>query len=284
MTPEDLQQQFVVMGVACRTHRDEVVIETCRLCDNARWNLELNPVRGLYHCWACGAGGMLETLLRDWFNDPHLHIPVERGGARTASYTPMVPGTFDSLPITKVPSAVAFLQRRGVDVRTATNYGLVVCTTATHKLMGRLVLPVRDYWTGEVLGYVGRTFTHGHPKYLSALASRQVASGYRVRKATTPCVVVEGIFDGIAVHRAGFHVAILLGTTAPWLLEWAARLAPDTPLTILLDGTAQEEAVRLRWLLQSVRTEPVLVIALPVGRDPAEFHPYALKRLVHSVL
>lgn len=284
MTPDDLRQQLVVMGVSCRIHGDEVVIETCRVCGNERWNLELNPVRGLYHCWVCGTGGRLDTLLQGWFDDPNIHIPVERGGAGTAAYVPMVPGDFTSRPIIEVPSAVAFLKRRGIDMQTAVHYGLVVCTAPTHQLMGRLVLPVNDFWTGEVLGFVGRTYTNEHPKYLSTLTSRQTASGYRMRKASTPCIIVEGVFDGIAVHRAGFQVAVLLGTTAPWVLEWAARIPPSTPLAILLDGAAQEEAVRLRWLLQSVRTEPVHVIPLPVDRDPGEFTPYALTRLVHSIL
>ncbi|KKN68876.1 hypothetical protein LCGC14_0446620 [marine sediment metagenome] len=281
MTPEDLRQQLAVMGVSCRIARDEVVVEICRECANPRWNLELNPIRGLYHCWSCGVGGRLDTLLRDWLNDPTLYIPVMSGGARKPHVVPK-PTEFASEAIVDVPSAAHFLAKRGIDTRTSAHYGLVVCTEHDHLLFSRIVLPVRDFWTGELIGHVGRTYTNGYPKYLHTLPSRHVASGYRVRKLTTPCILVEGILDGIAVHRAGFQTAVLLGTAAPWAKDWAARLNPDTPIVILLDGAALEEATRLHWMLQTVRTTPVHLITLPVGHDPATFIPIVLTRLIEQ--
>lgn len=282
MTAEELQQQLTLNGLLCRVQREEVQIETCLYCGNTRWNLELNASRGLYHCWACNVGGRLDALLRqelgqDIYIPTHLHKPTP-----PPTLTP--PTTFASSPAYNVGPAAKYLERRLVDQDTAKRYGLVVCTEAEHRLVGRLVIPIHNFWTGEVAGYVGRSFTGRYPKYLSTMDSRMIG-GYRATTWQPPCVLVEGFFDGIAIHRAGYHSAVLAGIAGgPLLQQFVARLPLDTPLIIMLDASATQQASTLRASLLPLRSDKQLALAqLPKGKDPADFTPTILKYVVERV-
>jgi hypothetical protein len=279
MTPEDLQHQLLLTGISCRVQRDEVVLETCRFCGNTRWNLELNAHLGVFHCWACNAGGRLDALLRQWLNNQDIYIPVTHRPTKTAPKTAIY---VESVPAYSVRSAASYLARRGIPAKVAEQYDLTVCIQPSHHLAGRLLLPVREFWTGVTVGYVGRSYTGQQPKYLTTF-SAHVIGGYRVRSWETPCVLVEGIFDGIAVHRAGYHAAVLHGIAAPRIAEFAARLPPGVTTIILLDGSAREEAGRLHWRVRAVRPDALChLIGLPAGRDPADFGPKVLKHLLDA--
>lgn len=283
MTPEELQRDLTTAGIACRVRRGEVVVETCYFCGNEKANLELNPERGLFHCWACNEGGRLDRFLHEWLGQ-EVYLPVRSAAHQDRTAMPAhTTAPFAAVPAHTVPSALHYLSRRRIDQNTATTYGLLVCTEAKHPLVNRLVIPIPEFWTGNIVGYLGRTYTNQRPKYLSTL-SRRVVAGYRVRSPRTPCIVVEGFFDGIAVHRAGYHAAILQGTTAPGVKEFGARLPQEMPVLVMLDGAAREEAERLCWTLRSVRPGQVQLASLPIGKDPAEFQPRVLQLFVTKVL
>jgi len=282
MTPEELQSQLNRSGIVCRIQREEVLIETCYFCGNNRWNLELSAPRGLFHCWACDEGGRLDRLLREWLGQD-THIPVQHTrrqsqAQRTAPTTP-----FATTSMHTIPSASAYLARRGVTQDMIAAYNLTVCTDTKHLLYNRIIIPILDFWNGVNLGYVGRTYTNQYPKYLSTLSQRIVA-GYRVRISNTACIIIEGIFDGMAVHQAGYHAAILLGTGTSRIQEFISRLPRATPIAVMLDGAAQAEAERLKWIIQAVHASPVQLINLPVHTDPANFAPQVLRRLLSQTL
>jgi hypothetical protein len=282
MTPAELQQRLAVHGIHSRVKQDEVVVEACRFCGNAKWNLELNVTLAVFHCWACNAGGRLENLLSEWFGEAVQLAPRAEGGGRQqkpARRAASDGGFTSAIPAYESTVGATYLARRGVPKVAAERYGMVVCNEKGHMLYGRLAVPLLDFWSGVPIGFSGRTMTGGSPKYLSTLTTRVVV-GYRVRSATMPCVVVEGVFDGVAVHQAGFHTALLLGTSAPQIERFGARLPAGMPLVVMLDGEAAAEAQRLRWTLQPLRNAPVHVVTLPEGIDPGQLHPATITRLV----
>jgi len=281
MIPEELQRQLILYGIHCRVQREEVQIETCLYCGNARWNLELNAERGLYHCWACNKGGRLDALLRQHLGQ-EIYIPVSLGKQAPPPGLTAPRGFASVAPYSVIPCA-KYLQRRRISVDTAKSYGLAVCTEVGHQLEGRLALPIHNFWTGKVVGYVGRSFTGKRPKYISTLASRFVA-GYRAQSWHTPCVIVEGYFDGIALHRAGYHSVVLAGIAGgPLVQEFVARLPPEAPLVIMLDSGAYKQAHILQATLQPLRPQ-ISVVALPTGRDPADFEPTVLNNVVEKIV
>ena len=281
MTTEELRTQLITIGITCRIQRNEVAVETCKFCGNTRWNLELNAMRGIYHCWACHASGRLDKLLHEWLGDTTIHIPVVLDSRSKSLALPQVTKDFNSVSAANVTWATQYLRRRGLGIEDIRRYGLMVCTTPTHKLSGRLVIPMYDFWGATLLGYVGRSITGKHPKYLTTM-ERKYITGYRATTGwDTPCVLVEGPFDGIAVHRASYHVAVLSGTANPMLLEFVSALPQETPVVILLDGAAQDEASTIYWSLKALcRTAPIIHVELPLDFDPADFSSIALKAFI----
>lgn len=282
MNPEELRQLLAASGWSCRVERHEVTLEVCYFCGNAKHNLGLNPDKGLYYCWACRAGGRLDRLLQSLTGDTH-HIPVQLGQKKAAVPAAKQATEFQAAPVKDVLSASLYLERRGMPTTVVEQYGLVVCTEAGHRLMGRICIPMKNFWTGETEGWVGRSYTGKNPKYLSTL-ERKVITGWRRRDQAVPAVVVEGPLDGIAAHRAGFQVAVLSGVGGAGVLEWASRLPPKTSIAVMLDGEALVQAQRLYWEIKTVRPTTVALVHLPAGEDPAKVGPEGVQAAVRSAL
>lgn len=278
MDQSELRRELIVAGISCRVKGDEVQIETCIFCGSPKWKLELSADRGVFHCWVCRSGGRLDAILSKITGGAY-HLPVTLQGKPQARPVQQVE-EFRSLPIAEARAAALYLSRRGIQPDVAAWYGLRLCQQSGHRLDGRIVIPARDFWTGEILGWVGRAYCGGGPKYLSTMV-RRVVTGWRVRSPTVPTVLVEGPFDGIAVHRAGFHAAVLGGTGAPDLEEFASRLSSNTMVVVMLDADAVSQATRLYWQIQQVHSA-VQLIYLPSNTDPADLSPQTISHLVHQ--
>jgi hypothetical protein len=284
MTPDELLSLVTLVGVNARRRGDEVVLETCPYCGNDRWNMEINAINGLAKCWACkeprpGRADTVVTLL----TGEHHHLTIHREGG-VARGVPVVPDAFATVPIERSPVAARYLARRGITPDVIARFRLAVCAQRGHLLDGRIVIPALDFWTTVLVGWVGRTFTNHRPKYLSTLGEARV-TGWRAPGRTTPCVVVEGHLDGIAVHRAEYSAAVLGGIAAPDLEEWLGRVDERTPVVIMLDGSATSAAAQLYWRAAVVRGSGRLcVAALAEDQDPASVGPDGVRAAVSAAL
>lgn len=283
MTPDELRNILTAAGVKCRVKGDEVLVQTCPYCGSDRWNLEINAVNGFAKCWVCKQPrpGRADVALADLTGQRH---DIKTSAARDKKQPPLQSGDhpqdFKTLPIADVPSAADYLSRRGYTSDVVREFSLSVCIEEGHQLYGRIVIPIRDYWTGNVLGWTGRSYTGGWPKYLSMLPMMQV-TGWRAPGRTTPAVVVEGHLDGIAVRRAGFSAAVLGGSSINDLSEWSARLLSEQWAVVMLDGDAPEAANRLYWNIAAVRgTARLGLVTLAPEADPAGLGPEAVRRYV----
>jgi DNA primase len=270
----ELQSILVVSGIVARVSASEVQIETCVFCGNDRWNLECNPDRGLYHCWTCKSGGRLDKLIKQ-LTGKDVDIEVRRTARSSVVQPPPAQAAFNSAPVSTIESAAVYLAQRGIDPQVAKQYGLVVVTSPEHRLFGRIAIPALDYWTGANVGWIGRSYTGVNPKYLSTMTAKQVIGWRNVRAPVV--AVVEGSFDGIAVHRAGASAAVLAGTSSPDALAWASRLDPAQRVVVMLDPEASALSVRLYWELRQVLGSRISRVEL-VGGDPAELGPTALRQ------
>lgn len=278
MTKDELYVLLQTGGYECRIKGRDVALRTCTFCGNEKWNLGLDPEKGLYHCWACKAGGRVEVLLQQ-LTGQAFHIPVQPRDPMAVRAPVQTATPFRMAPVATVPSAAHYLSRRALGTTEAAVYGIQVCIDPTHQLYGRIVIPALDFWTAVPVGWVGRSYTGGRPKYLSTLP-RNVVTGWRVRSRVAPVVVVEGHFDGIAVHRAGYHAAVLSGQgSREEVQRLAAFPAPGVDVVIMLDADAVSRATELYWLAKQVR-EAVRWVALPTDTDPATLSVPDLQRLV----
>lgn len=268
-------------GHQARTARDEVLIKVCTECGNPRWNLELNAQKGVWKCWACKSSGTVEQWLKDRLSvDRRVPVNYEAGRdkrQKAADYGfEVTPGDVKSA--IEVGSAKAYLAKRGLTARDVFRYNISVCVNEEHRLYGRLVFPVYEYWTRELIGHVARSYTNKSPKYLNAMPRIDVG-GYRDEARDGIHVLVEGVFDAIRVNQARFQAGILLGMGGGSLDEWAAFVPKDERVVVLLDGEAKKRARQLTWQLGDIAKD-VQMVELPERFDPADLDAEVVERLL----
>jgi len=148
-----------------------------------------------------------------------------------------------------------------------------------NRLMCPVILPA-----GEVAGFSGRTLIKNDPetpKYLNSPESpvykkSQLLFGLHAARPSFArrgrALLVEGNFDVIALHQAGFTETVApLGTAlTAEQVETLRRLAPAVVLCLDGDKAGRAAALRAIPLLQAAGVA-TKVVALPDGEDPDTF-------------
>ncbi|MBI3606673.1 MAG: DNA primase [Nitrospirae bacterium] len=141
----------------------------------------------------------------------------------------------------------------------------------------RVMCPIRDVHR-NVVAFGGRVLDDALPKYLNSPETPIFSKGRylfgldRAREtvaATGTLVVVEGYFDVIATHQAGFaNVVATLGTAlTPAHLEVIRRLVTRVVLVFDPDAAGVRAALRTVDLFGPLDLR-VDVVSLPGGKDP----------------
>lgn len=184
-------------------------------------SMYINLKTGLFHCFQCGAGGMIETLTKDLTGTP-LHTLLNIKNDEFASYaqqfvyTEIDSGTLTSLdhisitmhgdirPIETSGMAVSYLRNRGILLRVANDMGMKVAVNAAingTRFINRLLIPVEE--GGKLISVEGRDLTrNSSPKVLYPKGST-VNSLFQMDRLdrTKPLYVVEGVMD-LAILRS----------------------------------------------------------------------------------
>lgn len=145
------------------------------------------------------------------------------------------------------------------------------------RFRNRLICPIRDVH-GQVVAFGGRVLDDALPKYLNSpdtpifTKGRQLFALDRARQSVAAhgvLVVVEGYFDVIAAHQAGFtNVVATLGTAlTPAHLEVIRRLVTRVCLVFDPDAAGVRAAMRTVDLFAPLDLR-VDVASLPEGKDP----------------
>ena len=145
---------------------------------------------------------------------------------------------------------------------------------------GRLIFPILDLH-GQVQAFGGRVLGDELPKYLNSPESPIYHKGrilyglYQGReemRRTGEAIVVEGYFDQLALHRAGFPQAVATCGTA--LTEEHAQLLKRYAKKALLlfdqDEAGRRATFKAMDVLQAAGL-PAAVITLDEGEDPDSF-------------
>ncbi len=147
----------------------------------------------------------------------------------------------------------------------------------------RVMFPIRDR-RGRVIAFGGRVLGDGQPKYLnspetSLFVKRKTLYGLdlavKTIRSNAPALIVEGYFDVIALHQAGFGGAVApLGTalTGDQLAElW--RLSPQPVLCFDGDAAGARAALRAAELALPLigPGRSLAFVSLPAGEDPDSF-------------
>jgi 5S rRNA maturation endonuclease (ribonuclease M5) len=166
-----------------------------------------------------------------------------------------------------------YLQQRGIDRAIAACFG-VGYYAGSGFLRERMVFPLHDEH-GELVGYAGRRLDDGEPRYLFPPGFRKSRVVYNLHRALEPAtgqgglgIVVEGFFDCLKVHQAGYgNVVALMGASVSdrqsELLDTYFR-----ELVVMLDG---DETGRRASRVLAARWPAAYMAWVPAGRQPDEW-------------
>jgi len=240
--------------------------------------------KDVFHCFACGAGGTVLDLvaamercglreaalkLAGWFvvpGQPTSGPPVSKKLVTEKSKV-LSPLRFRLLPI---DNGHPYLSGRGIEERTAVEFG-VGLYEGPGLLSGRVVIPIHDEHV-RLVAYCGRTLDGTEPRYKfpAGFPKSRVLFNFH-RAAASPArgvVVVEGFFDCLKVHQAGFRSVVALMGSA--LSEDQRRLLTTRfrDVLLMLDG---DQAGRRAAAMIADRLTPscsVRLIELPADTQP----------------
>src|SRR6266536_5557316 len=163
-----------------------------------------------------------------------------------------------------------YLQQRGIDPQTAVWFGAGYYAGSGF-LRGRVAFPIHDEH-GELVAYAGRRLDDVEPRYLFPPGFGKSRVVFNLHRAIEPAIqqrglaiVVEGFFDCLKVHQAGYgNVVALLGTSVS---ERQAELLEShfRELVVMLDG---DEAGRRGSRTLAARWPAAQMAWVPAGRQP----------------
>jgi len=184
--------------------------------------------------------------------------------------------------LTDIDHAHPYLTQRGIDGATAVAFG--VGFYARPGLMsGRIVIPIRNE-RGEIVAYAGRAVDGRPPKYKLPFGFRKARELFNLQRAVATgsrtVVLVEGYFDCMRVHQAGFPgtVALMGSSLSPEqervLVERFERVM------LMLDGDAAGQAATHVISAQLAGRCHVVMVPVPDGMQPDQLAPTVVENLL----
>ena len=243
--------------------------------------------KNVFHCFACGAGGNVLDLVAELeqcsAREAALRLQrryVAGGGA--AAPRQSEPG--EGKPVTEkrernpfltfsLPGLVAehpYVSERGLSRETASRFEIGY-HAGPGIMTGRLAIPIHDE-RGRLVAYCGRSVTAEPPRYKFPARFRKsaVVFNYHRAAAGSDCrvVVVEGYFDCMRVHQAGFASVVALMGAALSQQQADLLVGRFTEIVLMLDGDPAGQAGTHDAAARLMRRCSVHRVILAQGRQP----------------
>jgi DNA primase len=177
-----------------------------------------------------------------------------------------------------------YLEQRGIQGHTAAWFG-VGYYGGSGLLRGRMVFPIHNE-DGELVAYAGRTMDGREPRYLFPPGFHKSQVVFNLHRAVEcaarqggVAIVVEGFFDCLKVHQAGYgNVVALMGAS---LSDRQSELLHTyfRELVVMLDG---DEAGRRASRMLAARWPAAFMAWVPAGCQPDQLSSAAIERILRS--
>ncbi len=175
-----------------------------------------------------------------------------------------------------------YLEERAVHPSTAAWFGVGYYAGAGF-LRHRIVFPIHDN-EGQLVAYAGRSIDGSEPRYLFPPGFRKSQVVFNLHRAVGEAagcaIVVEGFFDCLRVHQAGYrNVVALMGANLSDAQE-KLLLERLRQLVLMLDGdeagrrASQQLAARLGGKVS------LSMVGLPSGRQPDQLSNEEIERIL----
>ena len=292
----------------------------CPFHDEKTPSFYVSPQKQFYHCFGCGAHGTaigfimqydgleFPAAIEELASMAGLEVPRTEGKApdeahkrqREALYAALEAAqNFFRNSARKSDAARTYLEQRGIDERTADEFGIGLAPDAwsalTDRLLGdgfkpetleqaglssrarnnnlidrfrnRIMFPIHDR-RGRVIAFGGRALSDDGPKYLNSAESpvfhkgRELYRLFNARKGGLPeqLLVVEGYMDAAALYQFGIEGAVATLGTAVTADHLELMFRATSVVIFCFDGDAA--GARAAW--------KGLETALPVMRSDRE--------------
>ena len=183
-----------------------------------------------------------------------------------------------------VDSTHVYLAGRGITRETAETFG-VGFFAGKGSMSGRVVIPIHNE-RGELLAYAGRSIDNTEPRYKLPAGFHKSQELYNLHRAIATgergLIVVEGFFDCMKVHQAGYpFVVALMGCSMSEDQERLLGGAADMVL-LMLDGDEAGRQGTDEILLRLSRKVWVKDVRVPDGKQPDQMSNEELRGLLAS--
>jgi DNA primase len=163
-----------------------------------------------------------------------------------------------------------YISQRGITQETAQEFGIGFYP-GRGLMQGRIVIPVHND-QGVLIAYVGRSLDSSEPKYKFPPRFRKSLALFNLHRAVAAAadrvILVEGFFDCMKVHQAGYpSVVALMGSSLSTRQE---KLLEDhfQEVLLMLDGDAAGISAAATIGARLMRKLSVNVAKVPSGRQP----------------
>lgn len=267
-----------ILGTSRKTSSDERLFH-CPFCYHHKPKLSINFGKrsGYWKCWVCDESGKKISSLLYKLGYSKKEIKSILGDLESSynpqenpeEYTVKITLPREYKPLWRVTektyeymNAVRFLKSRGVTMEDIYRYQIGYCDDGKYK--NRIVIPSFDK-NMQVNYFVTRTYYDEGMKYKNPPASRNNIIFENLINWKMPVVLVEGMFDAIAVRR---NCVPLLGKILSEKLKQTLVEKKPPMVYVMLDNDAQKEALQIENYLKSVNVNVKLVV--PTEKDAGE--------------
>jgi len=218
--------------------------------------------------------------LQDWFSVRASHLaPVCAPALPSSAAEPNRPLGF---ALQGIDTRHPYLAQRGISQATAQMFGVGMYRGAGF-LAGRCVIPIRDE-KSQLVAYAGRAVNGEEPKYRFPAGFRKSQVLFNLDRAIQTggrkVIVVEGFFDVLKVHQAGYQTVVALMGSSFSQRQSELLLSYFTSVTLMLDG--DETGWRAAEFIVQMLTPrvPVHKVELPNRVQPDQLSPMEINVLV----
>lgn len=250
----------------------------CPYCEDTDFHCYVSTIKLVYHCFKCNASGKVtneQEVDLTTFKDICFDDVVSK-------VNQVIHKQVKNLPICQNISSILhpkqyrYLRSRGVTPWEMEEHNIAVCTEVGSRYSDSIVFPIYD---GEQVEYFVTRNRRGTPKYMNApWAKGSTCFVAEPKHASThthnsDAVICEGVFDALAIARAGFTAVSLLGKRAnTFQLEKLVKQGLNYILFLDSDAFAYsiELSLQLRTMGDLHGREVHTYVTYLSGLDPAD--------------
>lgn len=296
---EAVLRHYQIRGL--RRHRDQLQgccpIHHGRRDDSFRAHLTKN----IFQCFACHARGTVldfvaaieqcsirEAALRlqQWsgVRVSGLRLYPPAAGRQKGELVRKEEGS--NLPLcfalTGVERNHPYLAQREIDPATAAEFG-VGFYPGPGLMSGRIVIPIRNLH-GQLVAYAGRALDDRPPKYKLPAGFRKALELFNLQRAVAAgsktVIVVEGYFDCMRVHQAGFPWVVALMGSSLSAMQESALLCHFDRIVLMLDGDVAGRAASQAIAARLGGRRPLQVVHVADGSQPDQLSSSTIRQLL----